>query len=699
MRYLISKFAWKSNEWRIISNTDTGEFEAWANNHCTKCVSLHEAQSHVERQIKVALDLRPYAAGQQIEIPMSDGSKKTMTVLQNNPDAVTLTDDNSGEQMKVPHFLSGGNAAVIPGANNPANPNEGTEQQGTGISVVTPGTGIKISVKDMRRVKMPIKATHPGMTQNTGPDNPGSKGFEARPIALSASSILSIKNIWEAWADIEKTGKIFYGNQDRENFDRVYESLIRFLELAQSELGVDTNLEIKIVDRLYHQATASGVESDDRKMLNAFIKMDLIESQVHDEVLEATSTKREDWYARLREPSSKSRDPFLNELWEEKSRLESTGRRVAFITGNPGSYHVKSEEGKNLGGPYKTREQAEKRLRQVEYFKHKKSQRLVVAEGDVRNPYFCKHDGTYLERDTGRPRKVCPSCGMLYTSQVYPSLSIKDISLRLADVIRPEVENPESGLISRILEAHNQNGGSTFTAQGENVVGKPGFAVSLYPERSVIIQGPLSAEDLRSFIDQNNDLLMDPRVVIGTWNNGSKNYLDISAVIQDKEQAIALGKKYNQIAIFDLQKLQEIPTGGTGEPVEGLPSEIDRLAFRVVAQPPETPSEHGTPDLPPGSNPEQGRVLSRHEIVDRAEQIIRDALYKDMKPGVYEIVEHMQSVYGNSPDELYAGVTFAWQKVQYEEEGDFSQNELEETHNDTPVTPAEMSEAPLYQRV
>jgi len=34
-------------------------------------------------------------------------------------------------------------------------------------------------------------------------------------------------------------------------------------------------------------------------------------------------------------------------------------------------YKVVSEKkGKNLGGPYKTRAEAEKRLRQVEFFKH-----------------------------------------------------------------------------------------------------------------------------------------------------------------------------------------------------------------------------------------------------------------------------------------------------------------------------------------
>lgn len=33
-------------------------------------------------------------------------------------------------------------------------------------------------------------------------------------------------------------------------------------------------------------------------------------------------------------------------------------------------YHVVSESGKNLGGPYKTEAQAKKRLAQVEMFKH-----------------------------------------------------------------------------------------------------------------------------------------------------------------------------------------------------------------------------------------------------------------------------------------------------------------------------------------
>lgn len=36
-------------------------------------------------------------------------------------------------------------------------------------------------------------------------------------------------------------------------------------------------------------------------------------------------------------------------------------------------YQVLSSKGRNLGGPYRTLEEAKKRLRQVEFFKHRKS--------------------------------------------------------------------------------------------------------------------------------------------------------------------------------------------------------------------------------------------------------------------------------------------------------------------------------------
>lgn len=42
------------------------------------------------------------------------------------------------------------------------------------------------------------------------------------------------------------------------------------------------------------------------------------------------------------------------------------------IVKRTGGYHVVSESGKNLGGPYKSKSAAAKRLAQVEMFKHMK---------------------------------------------------------------------------------------------------------------------------------------------------------------------------------------------------------------------------------------------------------------------------------------------------------------------------------------
>jgi hypothetical protein len=56
-------------------------------------------------------------------------------------------------------------------------------------------------------------------------------------------------------------------------------------------------------------------------------------------------------------------------LYRRESRLTW---RLSMIKKVSKGYKVLSEKGKNLGGPYKTKEQAEKRLKQVEYFKHHK---------------------------------------------------------------------------------------------------------------------------------------------------------------------------------------------------------------------------------------------------------------------------------------------------------------------------------------
>lgn len=64
-----------------------------------------------------------------------------------------------------------------------------------------------------------------------------------------------------------------------------------------------------------------------------------------------------------------------------------------------GGYKVLSEKGKNLGGPYKTKKEAEKRLKQVEYFKHNKSA-LGLTTLETTHPWARRYERTEASSET-----------------------------------------------------------------------------------------------------------------------------------------------------------------------------------------------------------------------------------------------------------------------------------------------------------
>jgi hypothetical protein len=131
-----------------------------------------------------------------------------------------------------------------------------------------------------------------------------------------------------------------------------------------------------------------------------------------------------------------------------------------------------------------------------------------------------------------------------------------------------------------IAARHRADGGSTFNLYVGDLSGLPLYAVSLYPERSIVLRGrELNPRVVAAFVDANMDLLRDPRNSVGTWFNemNGLTYLDVSATLPSMEEAITLGRRYNQVAIFDLQRLEEMEIGGTGEEVPDLPPITQRL--------------------------------------------------------------------------------------------------------------------------
>jgi len=127
-----------------------------------------------------------------------------------------------------------------------------------------------------------------------------------------------------------------------------------------------------------------------------------------------------------------------------------------------------------------------------------------------------------------------------------------------------------------IAELSHQHGGATYNpTRGGNMAGHRRFAVSIFPERSLDVVGPkedLKPEVIANYIARNQDILSKGkgRLGVGTWWHEGRGawVLDIVATPRSKAHAIYLGRKYNQEAIFNLHKMEEIPTGGDGKPIK-----------------------------------------------------------------------------------------------------------------------------------
>ncbi len=111
-----------------------------------------------------------------------------------------------------------------------------------------------------------------------------------------------------------------------------------------------------------------------------------------------------------------------------------------------------------------------------------------------------------------------------------------------------------------------ESGGSTYNMQRGDLRGLPGYAVSIFPEHGVVIEGHATQADIEAYIEKvSKDVdLNDPQISVGTWFNREENrtYLDLSVVSVDYEDAMNLARTHNQQAIYDLGAGLEIPTEG-----------------------------------------------------------------------------------------------------------------------------------------
>ncbi|WP_158881959.1 hypothetical protein [Amycolatopsis anabasis] len=122
--------------------------------------------------------------------------------------------------------------------------------------------------------------------------------------------------------------------------------------------------------------------------------------------------------------------------------------------------------------------------------------------------------------------------------------ALATLNVRLADAIN----GPEGGFSVSPLTGHDV---------------RSGYAVSLHPDRERQIGGKVTPEDIRDFAYDNAAVLMAGGVVLGGWrDDNGVSYLDITTIVYDREEALALGRKYGQIAIWDFARGASVKVQG-----------------------------------------------------------------------------------------------------------------------------------------
>lgn len=135
-------------------------------------------------------------------------------------------------------------------------------------------------------------------------------------------------------------------------------------------------------------------------------------------------------------------------------------------------------------------------------------------------------------------------------------------------------------VISEVERLHSQDKGATFSLYFGNMARQNLYAISVYPERTEITEGSvIDAVTISGFIHRNQDLLSHPLASVGTWYDEQDDitYLDVTILLRNKYEAIELGTRYNQIAVYELGSAILIETSGTGEDIIDKPPIRNRM--------------------------------------------------------------------------------------------------------------------------
>lgn len=111
--------------------------------------------------------------------------------------------------------------------------------------------------------------------------------------------------------------------------------------------------------------------------------------------------------------------------------------------------------------------------------------------------------------------------------------------------------------LSDIIGQTFANGGCTYRVG--MLTPTDGYMVAMNGRERIIPAINFTVETLRKYVEDNSAVLTDWAVYLGTWLHCELVYLDVSVRVMNRAEALELGRRNGQLAVYDLATGEEIP--------------------------------------------------------------------------------------------------------------------------------------------
>ena len=103
---------------------------------------------------------------------------------------------------------------------------------------------------------------------------------------------------------------------------------------------------------------------------------------------------------------------------------------------------------------------------------------------------------------------------------------------------------------NKLINYIKENGGATLDGKGQHVQLKKGFVVSLHGMEYTT----MDEEEVINKVEQYKKLVADNvGLYVGLWLEGNLYYIDISIIVDDKIEALEIGKANKQKSVYNIE--------------------------------------------------------------------------------------------------------------------------------------------------